>query len=304
MVASAELPLEPVKLSGAYCAFGVFDGVHRGHRFLIESMKQAASSAKSPTAIITFACDPDELFGGDGFKKIMTNEARLELLSSLGVDAVAVLPFDEQVARLSPDEFLKRLFADAAPRQIHVGEGFRFGADARGTVEDLANWGRAHEMDVIAHPLLAWDGERVSSSAIRMHLLTGQVDRAAGLLGRPYRLCGEVLHGRAEGRDLGIRTANLQMPSQLLAIGEGVYGCYAWVGEERYRAAVSVGVAPTFAQATANVEAHLIDFDGDLYGDGICLDFMAWLRPMRQFQSVEELVEVIGGNIRWVRENL
>ncbi len=169
----------------------------------------------------------------------------------------------------------------------------------------MMQWGEAHGMGVEGHGLLELDGAPVTATRIRRALAQGHVEEAARWLGAPYSLEAIVETGRGEGRDFGIRTANLSIPERLLAVGEGVYGCYAIVEGKRYKAAVSVGVTPTFQQLShANVEAHLLDFEGDLYGKPLILEFIAWLRPMREFQSQEELITTITSNIDWVRENL
>lgn len=160
-------------------------------------------------------------------------------------------------------------------------------------------------MRAVGHELLADDGAPVTATRIRGLLGAGRVAEAAELLGRPYALAGTVEPGRGEGRAFGIRTANLRVPDGLRAVGDGVYACWAVVGGQRYRAAVNVGVAATFADAsTATVEAHLLDFDQDVYGQSMTVEFVEWLRPMRVFADADELVATITANIQWVRDNL
>lgn len=292
-------------LAGASCAFGVFDGVHEGHRYLIGAACDAARSHGGTSAVITFDVDPDELFRPDDLRKLMTNEARIAELSALPVDAVVVLPFTPEFAALSPEAFLERFLGPAVPAELHVGIDFRFGARGAGTVDDLAAWGEPRGMRAVGHELLSDDGAPVTATRIRGLLGAGCVTEAAELLGRPYALSGTVEAGRGDGRAFGIRTANLTVPDELRAVGDGVYACWAEVGGQRYRAAVSVGVPPTFAEvATANIEAHLLDFDQDVYGQPMTVEFVEWLRPLRAFASTDELVATVGGNIQWVRENL
>lgn len=289
-------------LSGAACAFGVFDGMHVGHRFLLD---QARADGDGRFVALTFDIDPDELFHPERLRKLMGNEARLRALAESGASDVVVLPFTERFAELTPDEFLARTFEGGVPASIHVGCDFRFGRRASGDVEALRAWGGPAGCRIEPHALFAEDGGVVTATRIRLLLASGDVDEAARLLGRPYVLEGTVVEGRHEGRDMGFRTANLQVPTMLLALGEGVYAAYADVAGTRCKAAVSVGVAPTFAEtATANVEAHLIDFEGDIYGERISLEFRAFLRPMIKFDSVEELIATVMGNIDWVRNNL
>lgn len=292
-------------LAGACCAFGVFDGVHQGHRYIIGAAADAARARGGRSAVITFDVDPDELFRPDALRKLMANEDRIATLAALPVDAVVVLPFTPEFAALEPTAFLDRFLGPAVPAELHVGADFRFGARGAGTVADLEAWGAPRGMAVAGHDLLADDGAPVTATRIRGLLSEGRVEEAAALLGRPYAVSGTVEPGRGEGRGFGIRTANLSVPDGLRAVGDGVYACWATVGGRRYRAAVNVGVAATFADvATATVEAHLLDFDQDVYGQPMTVEFVEWLRPMRVFADADELVATITANIQWVRDNL
>ena len=290
--------------AAAVCAFGVFDGVHRGHRFLIDCARDEAKRRGARFVILTFDVDPDERLHPDRLKKLMPNDSRIACLAQL-CDIVAVLPFTPEFSCLQPCAFLDATFGSSAPATIHVGEDQRFGARASGSVEDMARWGEAHRMAVEAHPLYKVDGAPVTATRIRMLLEAGDIHEANRLLGRNYELRGTVLAGRGEGADMGFRTANLIVPDLLRVLGDGVYAAYAHVGGKRYKAAVNVGVAATFAdRATATCEAHLLDFEGDLYGSDVVLEFTDWLRPMRKFDDVNELIATVMGNIQWVRDNL
>lgn len=296
---------DPAVLDDAAVAFGVFDGVHEGHRFIIGEAVNAAREAGTRSAVITFDIDPDELFHPDRLKKLMTNEARIAKLAEQDVDAVVVLPFSREFAAQSPDDFLESCFGGGVPASIHIGSDFHFGARAAGNVEDLRTWGDAHGMTVHGHELVAEGGVPVTSTRIRGLLDEGDVRGAAELLGRPYSIGGTVRAGRGEGRDFGFATANLEVEPLLMAIGDGVYACYAIVDGQRYKAAVNVGVPATFADRTkSNIEVHILDFDQDIYGKPIEVEFIEWLRPMRPFDSTEELIATVKDNIQWVRDNL
>lgn len=294
-------------LDGAVCAFGVFDGVHVGHQFIIgEAVAQARREGRR-TAVVTFDRDPDELFAGEALRKLMTNEQRIGALAALnGVDVVVTMPFSREFASLSPVDFLEEDFgAGNMPAALHVGTDFRFGARAAGTVEELRSWGAARGMQVVAHDLLTKDGAAVTSTRIRALLAKGEIETANALLGHPYSVIGEVQAGRGEGADMGFATANLHVPDPMRVLGEGVYAAYAMIDGVRYKAAVSVGVSPTFAEQTsANMEVHVLDFAGDLYGKPIEVQFTHWLRPMITFDSTDELIATVMGNIQWVRDNL
>ena len=170
-------------LSGASCAFGVFDGVHRGHQFLIECARLDAMERNAPSAVLTFSVDPDELFAPDRLIKLMSNDERIAALMATGVDIVAVLPFDRAFAALSPIGFLDSAFGDSPPASMHVGEGFRFGSRGSGDARLLSEWGAPRGMEVIAHELLDMDGIAVSSTRIRSLLMNGHLSEAERLLG-------------------------------------------------------------------------------------------------------------------------
>ncbi len=291
--------------AGASCAFGVFDGVHEGHRYLLACACDTARRSGGASVALTFDIDPDEAFRPDCLKKLMTNDERVAMLAATDVDAVVVLPFTREFAALSPEAFLAQTFGAAAPAYLHVGSDFRFGARAAGTVETLKAWGGVGGTVVCAHSLVSEDGEPVSATRIRRLLAHGAVEEANRLLMRPYFQSGVVCAGRGEGADMGFATANFMVPDALRALGDGVYAAYAVVDGVRFKAAVNVGVAATFAdRATATCEAHILDFDGDLYGRPITIEFVAWLRAMRKFDDVDELIATVKGNIDWVRENL
>lgn len=287
------------------CAFGVFDGVHTGHRYLLSEACKKAKETGGKSIALTFDIDPDEVFHPSRLKKLMTNEERLQMLAATGVDAVVVLPFTSELASLSPKEFLEVTFAGTAPAYLHVGCDFRFGVCASGTVDELEEWGAQVGCVVAAHDLKSADGAPVTATRIRQLLGKGNIEEANHLLERPYFMTGVVEPGRGEGADLGFRTANLAVPDQLRPLADGVYAAYAYVDGMRYKAAVNVGVAVTFAnRSTATCEVHLLDFSGDLYGKRVKVEFLHWLRPMRKFANVDELVATVKSNIQWVRNNL
>lgn len=289
--------------NGASCAFGVFDGLHEGHRYLIEQACATAAQGQR-SLVLTFDIDPDEVFHPERLRKLMSNDRRLNALMRTGVDDVVVLPFIPEWYSMDPLDFLEELFGENAPAYLHVGEDFRFGARAAGTVQTLDDWGIAAGCNIRAHHLLSSDGKPITATRIRLLLADGHVKDAAALLGRPYRMIGTVVKGRGEGAALGFATANMNVPDRDRVVGDGVYAAYARVCGQTCKAAVSVGVAPTFENATANIEAHLLDFDGDIVGKELGLDFVKFLRPMMKFDSADELVATVKGNIDWVRQNL
>ncbi len=288
-------------LTGAYCVFGVFDGAHLGHRFIIEKTKEKACKAGKRSYIITFDTDPDALFKRSGFKKIMTDEDRLRALSAMGTDGVVVLDFSK-VRDLSGEDFLDRIIAPNIPDQMDVGYDLRFGRGARSSLDDLVAWGQDHRMRVEGCELLTMDGSPITSTRIRGLLAKGCIQDANALLGHPYSISGDVLHGRGEGASFGIKTANMSIPEDAFILKEGVYAAIAHIEGEAYRAAVSVGVSPTFKEeSSANIEVHVLDFDGDIYGKRIEVSFFDRMRDMIRFDDVDELIETIKEDIEHVR---
>ncbi len=288
--------------AGAACAFGVFDGFHLGHRMMIDEVLRSAG-ADTKTVAITFDIDPDEVFAPTKLKKLMTNEQRLAALAASEVDEVAVLPFSLAFAAQSPVDFLENLFGQGAPSVIHVGADFGFGKYGAGKVADMKAWGEPHGMQVVGHELLALDGASITATRIRGLLAEGDIREATKLLGHPYVFSGEVVHGRGSGREFGIPTANLAAPENRFCVGDGVYGCRVPISGKYYNAAVCIGIPPTFAQAAKQqVEVHVIDFDGDLYGETLEVEFVQFIRPNRVFSGVEELVATLQDNIKTITE--
>lgn len=291
--------------AGSACAFGVFDGLHLGHQFLIDCAKASAGECGGKSIALTFDKDPDEVFNPQHLQKLMTNEVRLEALSQSGVDMVAVLPFTDSFAALAPLDFLEKTFNGYAPQSLHVGADFRFGTKALGGIKELQAWGKRVGTQIDAHELESVDGSPISSTRIRGLLRDSEIRRANELLGHPYFLAAEVIAGRGQGADLGFRTANLRINPMIQALGDGVYAAWASVDNKRYKSAVAVGVSPMFQEETiATCEAHLLDFSGEIYGKELKLEFVDFLRPMIRFNSEEELIQTVLNNISWIRENL
>lgn len=288
----------------ASIAFGVFDGFHVGHRFLVGEAVSHARANECPAVVLTFDIDPDELFRGDELKKLCGNEQRLDLLSASGVDAVVALAFDRRLAATDPLAFLERTFYGCVPESIHIGVDFRFGSKGSGTVDDLRFWAERTGTRVFAYQLVTVEGEPVTATRIRGCLERGEVAEVAQYLDRNHSIFGTVVGGRQQGREMGFRTANLSMPSWQCLPGEGVYAAYAFVSGQRYKAALSMGVSPTFEDATAQCEVHVLDFEGDLYGQQLTVEFVKWLRPMIKFSEVSELMATVNADFQWCRDNL
>lgn len=269
---------------GRSVAVGTFDGVHLGHREVIAGAD----------TVLTFDPHPVSVVAPQHTPKLLTTPARkAELIASLGVREMVVIPFDAEFAKRSADEFVDGVLVGAlGAARVAIGENFRFGHKAQGDPRLLAADDR---FATTVHPLLEVDGEIVSSSHIRGLVLAGELADADRLLGARFQLCGEVVHGDERGRELGFPTANLVPLDDFACPGHGVYAALASGPASLpapVPAAVSIGVRPTFNTGRAElIEAFLLDFDGDLYGETLCIEFVARLRGERRFDSAEALVE-------------
>jgi len=285
------------------CAIGVFDGLHQGHRFLISQTVTQARRLGLPAVVITFDRDPDEVFAKPGsLRKLLTNEDRIAFLAASGVDAVLVIPFERELSQLGPQEFLDAITTHGSPRGIHVGSDFRFGHKAAGTTADLRLWAEAHDCDVTPHDLLVSEGIPVTATRIRNALQGGDLALANRLLMRPHYLWAEVIKGRSAGKELGFPTANLLPEDHLVPPADGVYACAVIIDKKPYRAATSVGVPSTFKNTSSTIEAHILDFDGDIYGQRVQVFFREFLRPMITFATIDELQKTVFHNIEQARE--
>ena len=295
-------------MGDAVLVIGVFDGMHIGHRAIFAQAREEARELGVPLVAVTFERDPDEIFrsGDPNFGKLLSNEERLAMVAEQAEGGVLNLSATLELFSMPPMDFLGFLGSIVHPRAIFTGSDFRFGCKASGTAEDLGQWALAHDCIYVACELIEEDGEVISATRIREELREGEVAQAKRLLaGRAHAITGTIVHGRGAGDGFGFATANLDLADcETMLPREGVYGCYGIVDGARYAAAVNVGVAKSFAEATAPVEAHLLDFDGDLYGKEIRIEFEQWLRGPRVFETKDELIETVMGNIAWVRENL
>ena len=273
---------------GRRVAVGTFDGVHVGHREVI-----AGSDS-----VLTFDPHPVSVVAPQHTPRLLTTLARkAELIEALGVQELIVIPFDADFASRSASEFIDDVLVGAlGATQVSIGENFRFGHKAQGDPQLLAADGR---FETVVHPILEMDGEIVSSSRIRALVLAGDVAEAERLLGAPFQLSGEVVHGDERGRELGFPTANLVPDEALVCPGHGVYASLA----DGRAAAVSIGVRPTFETGRGElIEAYLVDFEGDLYGRTLRLDFLARLRGERYFETPQALVEQMRRDVSRTRE--
>lgn len=283
---------------------GIFDGVHLGHRYLIEGMVGRAREKALLAGAVTFDPHPHEiLFPHEPILYLNTLEERIRLLGVLGLDLLVVISFTPQVACTTAEAFIRSLHDHLRPREIWVGQGFAFGYRREGDASQLKVLGSKLGFEVHLVEPLRVGGEPVSSSKIRALISEGRIEEAAEFLGRYPTVTGRVIVGARRGKELGFPTANLEVPEKRVIPADGVYAARVqWSGS--YPAVANVGTRPTFGEGKRLVEAHILDFEGDLYGAELRVEFIERLRPERKFASVEELVSQMHMDVSWTRKIL
>ena len=283
---------------------GVFDGVHRGHAHLLQHLISAAGTAYQPT-VITFANHPvTVLQPGRQVSLITTLERKEGLIREKGINLIVSLEFTEELARLSAREFVGLLQEKLLMKGLVIGSDFALGRDREGNSARLAELGKELGFSVeIVEPLLL-DGLLVKSRVIRQRLNDGEVSVSNHLLGRTFSLAGQVVTGDKRGRTLGFPTANVNVSKSMAHPADGIYATWALVDGERRPSATSIGVRPTFGLSERLVEVYILDFDGDLYGRELEVEFVDKLRDQETFPSLDALVEQINRDVANTRETL
>jgi riboflavin kinase / FMN adenylyltransferase len=282
---------------GTAVTIGAYDGVHLGHRALLADLCRRARARGLSTVVVTFDRHPASVVRPESAPPQLTDlEQKLELLADCGIDRTVVVPFDAQRAAESAEDFVTEVLVDQlAARLVVVGEDFHFGHGRRGNVALMTELGRVDGFEVVGVGLTGDAQEAVSSTRIRSLVAAGDVEGAAALLGRPHEVRGPVVHGDGRGGpQLGFPTANLQIAGDIALPADGIYaGYFTRADGTVHQAAISVGRRPTFYQpgtASVLVEAYLLHFDGDLYGEAGRVSFVRRLRDERQFDSVDALI--------------
>ena len=299
----------PPDVKPSVATVGVFDGVHVGHQMLIGKVVDEARARGATAVVVTFDRHPLELLSPpDAPQLITTLRQRAEVFEELGVDVLLVLRFDDKFRQFPAEHFIDAVLVDALGAvHLVVGANFRFGHGGTGSVEMLVDLGKKYGFTVDVFSLLGENEGQpaVSSSLIRKQLADGEVERVAEELGRPFRLEGHVVKGAGRGRGLGIPTANLDVPDKVILPKVGVYAGYLEHDGERHQAVINVGYNPTFEERDRPiVEVHALDFDADLYGTVIGVEFTHHLRDEVKFDSADALMEEIRHDIARARELL
>ncbi len=289
-------------LRDGFVSIGNFDGVHRGHQSMIASLARLAKDENRPAVIFTFDPHPIALLRpGQSPPPLTTTERKLELLAQHGVDGAVVYPTDQALLNLPPREFFDRIILDRLDvRGLVEGPNFFFGHNRAGNIKTLHEFCLAAGRHLEVIPPVTVGDRLVSSSEIRRLIAAGEVREAAELLGYAYRVSGTVVRGAERGQTIGFPTANLEGVRTVLP-RDGVYAGRAQVGSEWYAAGINLGPNPTFADQERKLEAHLIDYKGDLYGSRIAIEFIDRLRDTLRFESVEKLKAQLAVDIDTVR---
>ena len=293
----------PLGKGATAVTIGFFDGVHRGHQAVIGRTVGAASSRALVPVAVTFDRHPREILTPGTVPKLLTTlERKAGLISELGVETLLVLEFTDEFSRWPPEEFVRRTIVEGLSAQhVVVGSNFTFGHKAMGNLAVLADLGAANGFGIEGVGLLKVEGRTVSSTSIRAALTDGDLDWPAVALGRRYMVDGRVTTGAGRGTSLGFPTANLEVPARMLLPGEGVYAGRAYAQGASFVAAINVGTNPTFGTEELHAEAFLLDFDGDLRGQPIALEFWERLRDEARFDSPEALAKQISDDVERTR---
>jgi len=295
----------PEGLRKAVVAIGNFDGVHRGHRAVIAKALERAHARQRPAAVLTFEPHPRSFFQPqEPSFRLNSEAAKLRLLAATGLDGAIVLRFDAALASLTAEDFITRILVERlGVAGVVIGFNFHFGKERTGTPEYLiaqaARYGFA--VDVVSP--IELDERRVSSGAIRAALAAGRVSEAAALLGYPWFVTAQVVHGDKRGRELGYPTANLRLDPQC-GLQHGIYAVRIGIGGQRYDGVASFGRRPMFDAGVVLLEVFLLDFSGDLYGAALDVAFISWIRPELKFDNVEELIRRMDEDARLARAAL
>ncbi|MFL7812383.1 MAG: bifunctional riboflavin kinase/FAD synthetase [Anaerolineales bacterium] len=299
--------LKEVNLDRSWLTIGTFDGVHLGHQQIITALVKGARAAGLPSVVVTFFPHPQLVLQEQSRPFYLTlPETRARLLAELGVDYVYTWPFDLATSQLSARQFVGQLSDHFHFEHLLIGYDFALGKNREGNAEVLRSIGVDYGYSVDQIPPYRFKGSLVSSSRIRQELRAGNVREAAALLGRDFEVSGEVIKGDDRGKSLGFATCNLAVHPELVDIKPGVYACQAVVEGKTWMAVTNIGFRPTFGDdlKSPRIEAHLLDFSGDLYGQRVRLSFVARLRDEMKFSEVSDLIAQIQHDVAQTRQIL
>jgi riboflavin kinase / FMN adenylyltransferase len=294
----------PERMAYPVVAIGVFDGVHLGHQRILGEVAARAREMAGTAILLSFFPHPQKVISsGQAPPLLQTFDQQAEILAGAGIEIFLRFPFTRRLSLLSPADFVRDILLRLRPREVHVGENFRFGHRRAGDAEMLRHLGDRHGFAVYGYEAVLFRGIRVSSTRIRDLLSAGRVNLAGRLLGRPYEVRGSVVKGARKGVRLGFPTANLKVDNELIP-ATGVYATRALVNGGEFVGATNIGFRPTlrgYREPEPTVETHLLDFAGDIYGQPLWLRFCCRVRDERRFDALDALIDRIDRDILWIR---
>jgi riboflavin kinase / FMN adenylyltransferase len=298
--------LEEVNLQTSWLTIGVFDGVHRGHQEIIKKLTTGAHTKEVPAVVLTFDPHPASVLSGHEIKCLTLPDERADLLRQLGVDVVVTERFTQELSTVTAYDFMSRLTRQLGLKHLLIGYDFALGKGREGNAKRLTEIGSDLGYTVEVVSALSDESGVISSTEIRKLIEVGNVTEAARLLGHLYSLHGPVIHGDGRGKTINVPTANIAYSHEKMIPAKGIYACWAYLHDTRYRAAINIGTNPTFTpdKQIPNVEAYLLDLHQDIYGEDMRLEFVARLRDELKFDSVDVLVEQIWKDVAVAREVL
>jgi len=298
--------LEEVTLQNSWLTVGVFDGVHLGHQEIVNKLTEGSQAIGAPAVVLTFDPHPLRILGRGEIGLLTLPDERAELLASMGVDVVITERFTKELSTVSAFDFMSRLTRRLELKHLLIGYDFALGKGREGGATRLTEIGKELGYSVEVVSALSGESGVISSTEIRKLVSVGNVTEAARLLGHPYSLRGPVIRGDGRGRKIGVPTANIDYPREKIVPAMGIYAGWACLANKRHMAAISIGINPTFTpdKQIPSVEAHILDFDEDIYGEDLKIEFIARLRDELKFDSVDALVEQIWKDVEETRKIL
>ncbi|MFD1336154.1 bifunctional riboflavin kinase/FAD synthetase [Oceanobacillus iheyensis] len=274
-------------------AIGFFDGIHQGHQKVITTAVREAEEKEMDSAVITFHPHPSVVLKKDTqqIQYITTLKEKQDVLQELGVDRLYIITFNEQLSKLSPQEFINHFIVGLHIKHLVAGFDYSFGYKGKGNMNNISDysngkftWQKVEQVSL--------DEEKISSTRIRKELKAGNVDKVYQLLNRPYQSAGMVIKGAQRGRELGYPTANIDVPNDSLLPRQGIYAVYVWVKNQRYEGMANIGTNPTFTEdrQDVSVEVYIFDYSNDLYGEELIIEWLNYVRPEERFDTVEALI--------------
>lgn len=292
---------EVINVENTVVTIGNFDGIHKGHIKLIKEAVKEAKTKNYKSVVFTFENHPMRYFRADSIKHIITNEEKVKIFENLGVDIVFMIPFDEYMTKISATDFVKTILHEKLKcKMVIVGHDFTFARNKEGNANLLESLGKNYNMKVKVIEPIKIKGRRVSSSYIRNLINDGNVSEIKDFLGRNYFLEGEVIHARKIGRTIGFPTANLKAEDKLIIPKNGIYAVKVYIKNKVYYGATNIGYNPTVNGKALSIETNIIDFDEEIYGEIIKVEFLDRIRDEKKFNSLDELKSQLRKDVNFV----